>query len=184
MTRNLILIAIATIAFSFASFAQDTRVATHTVGISAPAVALIDLEGTKDFALAPVAPTEAGEALNFAASTNSAIWMNVSSVVGASSKTSRDVGVAITNGSIPTGMLLKAMSAAYAGSGEGTFGTPSSILTLSGTSQNIVSGFGTCYTQDGVTKGYNITYSLVKDTYSAIKFDNGETVTLTYTISD
>jgi len=184
MTRNLILIAIATLSFSFASFAQDTRVATHTVAISAPAVALIDLEGTKDFALAPVAPTEAGNALDFTTSTNSAIWMNVSSVVGSLTKTSRDVGVAITSGAVPSGMLLKVVSAVYAGAGEGTFGTPSAILTLSGTSQNIVSGFGTCYTQDGVSKGYNLTYSLVKNTYSAIKFDNGQTVTLTYTISD
>jgi len=171
-------------ALSFSCFAQDTRIASHTIAISAPAVALIDLEGTTSISLSPAAPTEAGLPLNFTNSTNNGIWVNVSSVVGAVTKTSRDVSAQITSGTIPAGLALRVVSANDVAQGEGLMGTPASQITLSGSSQNLITGFGTCYTGDGISKGYRLTYSLVLANYANVRFDNGATVTITYTISD
>ncbi|NEW78907.1 MAG: hypothetical protein GZ086_05665 [Gelidibacter sp.] len=178
-----------------ATFAQvDSKVATHLVTISIPEVALLDLEvasGTTTVALAGTAPTEAGLPMTFgAAATNATIWMNYSSIVKGALL--RNVGVAITQGlaTLPVGLKLTVEAGVAAATGAGTKGTASSVLTLSGTSQNIVTGIGSAYTGTGAT-GHNLTYKLDYATseaanYAALKFDDtaAASLTITYTLSD
>lgn len=175
-----------------AAFAQDTKVATHLVTITIPQVALLDLEvatGTTDVTLAGTAPTEAGLPMTFGtAATNATIWMNYSSIV--KGILLRNVGVAITAGSVPTGLKLTVQAGVDAGTGAGTMGTASSVLTLTGTSQNIITGIGSAYTGDGAAKGRNLTYNLnyatnVATDYNNLRFvDTAAPLTITYTLSD
>lgn len=184
MNFKLVFIFLATITLSLNVNGQDSKVATNSVAISAPSVALIKLEGTPSVALAPMAPEEAGGALDFSGSINSELWINVSSVVGSMTKTTRDVTAAIATGGIPAGLQLKVVAAADAGQGDGSMGLPSATLTLNTTAQNFIIGFGTCFTGEGANKGYRLSYSLVKNSYVDIKFDNGQTISVAYTISD
>lgn len=173
-----------------ASFAQDTNEASHLVTISIPEIALLDLEAPSTaITLAGTAPTEAGLPMTFgAAATNSAIWMNYSSIV--KGVLLRNVSVAITNGTVPTGLKLSVLASADAAAGAGTLGTASTELTLSGTLQNIVTGIGSSYTGDGENKGRSLTYKLNYATdeatdYAALRFvDTAAPLTITYTLTD
>ena len=73
----------------------------HTVAISIPEVAILDLEGTTSVSLSVAAPTEAGEAVDFSGATNNAVWVNYSSIVG-TSETSRTVAAKISNNAVPS----------------------------------------------------------------------------------
>lgn len=172
-----------------ASFAQDTKIASHLVTISIPEIALLDLEAPSTaITLAGTAPTEAGLPMTFgAAATNSAIWMNYSSIV--KGVLLRNVSVAITNGTVPTGLKLSVLASADAAAGSGTLGTASTELTLSGTLQNVVTGIGSSYTGDGENKGRSLTYKLNYATdeatdYAALRFDTVAPLTITYTLTD
>ncbi|MDP3312193.1 hypothetical protein [Lutibacter sp.] len=174
-----------------AAFAQDTKTANHLVTITIPQVALLDLEvasGTTDVTLAGTAPSEAGLPMTFgAAATNSAIWMNYSSIVKGALL--RNVTVAITNGTVPTGLKLTVLASAAAG-GAGTLGAASTELILTGTAQNIVTAIGSAYTEDGANKGRNLTYQLgyavdAAANYGALRFvDTAAPLTITYTLTD
>ncbi len=176
-----------------ASFAQDTNEATHTVAIKIAEVALLDLEfaagASTDIILEGTAPSEAGKPMTFGdAATNSDIWINYSSIVSGTS--TRNVKVSITDGTVPAGLKLTVLAAEDAGNGEGTVGTANgSAITLSGTAQEIVTGVGSAYTEDGANNGHKLTYQLDYATsaainYADLKFDNSDTVTITYTLSE
>lgn len=176
-----------------ASFAQDTKVAAHLVTINIPQVALLDLEvasGTTDVVLAGTAPTEAGLPMTFGTTaTNSAIWMNYSSIVKGALL--RNVTVSITNGTLPTGLKLTVLASAATADGAGTKGTAATAIALTNTAAAaIVTGIGSTYTGDGATKGRNLTYQLGYATdeatdYAALRFvDLAAPLTITYTLSD
>lgn len=165
-------------------FADDTNNGSHSISINIPEVALLDLEGGSSISLAPSAPTEAGAAFDFSSATDNSIWVNYSSVVAAGK--SRTVTVAITSGTVPTGMLLNVTAGGYAGNGKGNLGTASPAVTLTSSAKNIITGIGSCYTETGASKGHNLAYSLVLD--SADDYDGlvqGSTsITVTYTLTD
>ena len=167
------------------SNAQDTEAFKHSVKLSIPEVALLDLEGGfSGIVLAPTAPTEAGEALDFSSATDNGTWMNYSSVVAAG--LSRKVSVQITNGVVPDGLTLTVEAGADAGQGNGVKGTASSTITLSTTPQNIVSSVGSCWTGNGASKGRNLTYALAlssDDSYGLLDFEDDD-IEITYTILD
>jgi hypothetical protein len=176
-----------------ASFAQaDSKVASHLVTITVPQIALLDLEApTTAITLLGTAPTEAGLPMTFGTTaTNATIWMNYSSIVKGT--LSRNVSVAITNGSVPTGLKLTVLASAASTDGAGTKGTAlvdAHILT--GTAKNIVTGIGSTYTGDGVNKGHNLTYQLGYATdeatdYAALRFIDtaAAPLTITYTLTD
>lgn len=176
-----------------ASFAQDTKVAAHSLTINIPQSALLDLEvatGTTDVTLAGTAPTEAGLPMTFGATaTNATIWMNYSSIV--KGVLLRKVTVAITNGTVPTGLKLTVLASAASTDGKGTLGTAATALTLSGTgAQDIVTGIGSAYTGDGANKGRSLTYQLGYETdaatdYAALRYvDTAAPLTITYTLSE
>jgi hypothetical protein len=176
-----------------ASFAQDSKIASHLVTISIPEVALLDLEAPSTaITLAGTLPlnAEAGLPMTFgAAATNATIWMNYSSIVKKDKL--RNVSVAITNGDVPTGLKLTVLaSAASTADGAGTKGTAlTTAHTLTSTATSLISGIGSTYTGDGVNKGRNLTYKLDYATdaatdYASLNFDTVLPITITYTLSD
>lgn len=167
--------------------AQDTSTYAHDVIINFDEVALVDLEGpggVVEITLnATASATEAGEAADFGTVSDNTLWLNYTSIVG--NEASRDITVAITNGALPAGISLDLVAAADAGNGDGTIGTPSAQLTLSGVAQNLVTGIGSAYTGTGVSNGHNLTYSLGIVDFSLLDADNsGAVVEVTYTITD
>ncbi|KUG12620.1 hypothetical protein BEI02_02215 [Elizabethkingia sp. HvH-WGS333] len=184
------------LAFSFAFLAlsanlkaQDTNTDNHTIGISIPEVALLDIEpsASKNLTLAFTAPTEAGQPL-VAPSPNTTLWLNYSSVKSIADPT-RNVTVKLT--AVVPGVDIKVTAAAASGSGGGTRGTPSAQLILSATDQTIISGIGSAYTGDGVNNGHNLTYAINYGStagsvasYGDLEAKASVVATVTYTISD
>ena len=187
MKRKLFALATLGVVFAFNANAQDDADADHTVAISIPEVAILDLEGSTSVSLSVDAPTEAGEAVDFSGATNNAVWVNYSSIGGAS-ETSRTVAAKISNNSVPSGMLLKVTAGADAGNGDGTMGSSAGQITLTSTDQTVISGIGSAYAADGSSNGHQLTYALELDptagSYAQIDFDEDVTLTITYTISN
>jgi hypothetical protein len=190
MKRKLLAFAILGIASAYTAHAQDDKDDNHTVQISIPEVALLDLEGSAGTAvtLSVQAPTEAGLAVDFSNAKDSSVWVNYTSIVGSTTEPSRKVTVKITNGAVPGGMLLKVAAAADAGNGDGTLGSSAGQVSLSSTDQDFITGIGSCYTGDGANNGHNLYYSLELDpnagSYANIDFDEATTLTILYTISN
>jgi len=169
--------------------AQDTYTDNHTVTISVPEVALVDIEpsATKNITLGFTAPTEAGNPLT-PNTANSTLWLNYSSIKSVADPT-RNVSVSV-NAIIP-GIDIHVTAAAATGSGGGTLGTPAAQLTLSATDQTIISGIGSAYTGNGANNGHNLTYALAAGSgpggvavYADLQATATTVATVTYTISD
>ncbi|MCB0734651.1 MAG: hypothetical protein KDC76_08720 [Bacteroidetes bacterium] len=190
MKRKLFTLAILGVAFTTIANAQDNETDDHTVQITIPEVAILDLEASSStsITLAVEAPTEAGLPVSFANAKDSSVWINYSSIVGSTSEASRTVSAKISSGTVPGGMLLKVTAASDAGNGDGTMGSSAGQITLSNTNQTVVSSIGSCYTGNGANNGHNLYYSLELDptagSYSDIDFDDATTLTIMYTISN
>ena len=189
MKRKLFALAALGVAFAFNTNAQDDADDSHTVSISIPEVAILDLEakGSSVVSLSVEAPTEAGEAVDFSKAKNDDVWINYSSIVGKSENT-RDVTAKISANSVPDGMLLKVTAAKDAGNGDGTMGSSAGEITLSSSDQKVITGIGSSYTADGAGNGHNLQYSLELDpskgSYAKIDFDQDVKLEITYTISN
>jgi hypothetical protein len=169
--------------------AQDTNTDNHTVTISVPEVALVDIEpaANKNITLGFTAPTEAGLPVT-PTGTNNTLWLNYSSIKSVADAT-RNVSVKV-NAIIP-GIDIRVTAAAATGAGGGTLGTPSAQLTLSAADQTIISGIGSAYTGDGANNGHNLTYALAPGSgpgtvasYADLEATATAVATVTYTISD
>ncbi|MDQ0783464.1 hypothetical protein [Chryseobacterium sp. W4I1] len=178
-----------TAAFSSGLQAQDTNTDNHTITISIPEVALVDIEpaATKNITLGFTAPTEAGNPVTPTTS-NTTLWLNYSSIKSVADPT-RNVSVNV-NAVIP-GIDIHVTAAAATGSGGGTLGTPAAQLTLSATDQTIISGIGSAYTGNGANNGHNLTYALAAGSgpggvaaYADLQATASTVATVTYTISD
>ncbi|AQX84191.1 hypothetical protein OZ664_10110 [Elizabethkingia sp. HX WHF] len=169
--------------------AQDKNFDSHSIAITIPKVALVDIEpaASKNLTLAFTAPTEAGQPLT-APTPNSTLWLNYSSIKS-QADTTRNVTVKLT--ALVPGVDIKVTAAAATGSGGGTLGTPSAQLILSAADQTIITGIGSAYTGDGANNGHNLTYALNYGSaagsvasYSDLDATATATATVTYTISD
>ncbi|WP_395765352.1 hypothetical protein [Elizabethkingia anophelis] len=169
--------------------AQDKNFDNHSIAITIPEVAIVDIEpaASKNLTLAFTAPTEAGLPLN-APSPNSTLWLNYSSIKSQTDPT-RNVTVKL-NALVP-GVDIKVTAAAATGSGGGTRGTPSAQLILSAADQTIISGIGSAYTGNGANNGHNLTYALNYGStvgsvasYSDLEATATASAIVTYTISD
>ena len=178
-----------TAAFSGSLQAQDTNTDNHTITISIPEVALVDIEpaATKNITLGFTAPTEAGNPITPSTS-NSTLWLNYSSIKSVADPT-RNVSVKV-NALIP-GIDIHVTAAAATGSGGGTLGTPAAQITLSAADQTIISGIGSAYTGNGANNGHNLTYALAAGSgpggvavYADLQATATTVATVTYTISD
>ncbi|MDR2237120.1 MAG: hypothetical protein LBE92_13445 [Chryseobacterium sp.] len=176
-------------AFSGNLKAQDTNTDNHTITVSIPEVALVDIEpaATKNITLGFTAPTEAGNPV-IPSTANSTLWLNYSSIKSVADP-SRNVSVTI-NAPIP-GVDINVTAATATGSGGGTLGNSTGLLTLSTTDQTIISGIGSAYTGNGANNGHNLTYALAAGSgpggvaaYADLQATASTVATVTYTISD
>lgn len=169
--------------------AQDTNTDNHTITISVPEVALVDIEpaATKNITLGFTAPTEAGNPV-VANAANNTLWLNYSSIKSVADPT-RNVSVRL-NALIP-GIDIRVTAAAATGAGGGTLGVPAAQLVLSAADQTLISGIGSAYTGNGANNGHNLTYSLAPGSapggvavYADLQATATTVATVTYTISD
>lgn len=184
------------LALTFAAFAlsanlkaQDNKTDNHTITISVPEVALVDIEpaATKNITLGFTAPTEAGSAV-IPNTANTTLWLNYSSIISDAEPT-RSVSVKVNPPIL--GIDIHVTAAGATGSGGGTLGTPAAQLTLSATDQTIISGIGSAYTGNGANNGHNLTYALAAGSgpggvasYADLKVITNTDVSVIYTISD
>jgi len=167
-------------------FAQDNEDDTHTVTITVPTVALVDIEpaASKNLTILFVAPTEAGLPLADPVDDTS-LWLNYSSIITASANT-----VSVKLDALLPGVDINVTAGADAGGGDGDVGTPAgAALTLTTADQVIVSAIGSSYTGDGINNGHNLTYSVDGATTGTANYEDlvaaaGTAVTVTYTISN
>jgi hypothetical protein len=160
---------------------------SHNVSISIPEVALLDLEANDlnvNFDLK--APNEAGNRIDFSNAKNNQIWVNYSSVTS-SSQPSRKI-CAYVEGEIPAGLKIIVSASQYTGNGGGRTGTPTGSIALSGQMQDIITQIGSCYTGNGTNNGHQLSYSLElqngDESYSDLAFDNSNTISVTYVLTD
>lgn len=169
--------------------AQDTTTDNHTIAITIPEVAIVDIEpsATKNITLGFTPPTEAGLPI-IPSANNNALWLNYSSIKSTAHPT-RHVSVKL-NALIP-GIDIHLTAAAATGAGGGTLGTPSAQLTLSASDQTLIAGIGSAYTGDGANNGHNLTYALAAGggngsvaSYADLSATTTAVATVTYTIVD
>lgn len=170
--------------------AQDTATDNHTITISIPEVALVDIEpsATKNITLGFTAPTEAGNPL-VATAANTTLWLNYSSIKSVAHPL-RNITVSINT--VIDGVDIHVTAAGATGSGAGLFGTSAGPLTLSATNQTIISGIGSAFTGNGANNGHNLTYALAPGSGAGAVAAYADlqatatpiTKTVTYTISD
>ena len=177
---------ISLVGLNLSAYAQDTNEDSHTIQVTIPEVALLDIEssGSKDFSVTFTAPTEAGNALNNP-SNNTALWLNWSSIVtdGSGDNPSRAIKVRV-DATIP-GLDIKVVPGTITG-GQGTRGTiVSAGVILTDTDQDLITSIGSCYTESGTSKGSNLTYSFtpIEANYGLL-VSSTPTVTVTYTLTD
>lgn len=184
-----VILSLTALAFTTQLNAQDSNTDNHTIGITIPEVALVDIEpaASKNITMGFTAPTEAGLPITLTG-TNNTLWLNYSSIKSVTDAT-RTVSVKL-NAVIP-GVDIKVTAAAATGSGAGTLGTPSAQLILSAADQTIISGIGSAYTGDGANNGHNLTYALAPGSgsgsvaaYADLQATTTAVATVTYTISD
>lgn len=177
------------IAISANLSAQDTNKDDHTIAITIPEVAIVDIEpaATKNITLGFTAPIEAGLPITPNAS-NTTLWLNYSSIKSVADPT-RNVSVKL-NALIP-GIDIHVTAAGATGAGGGALGTPAAQLTLSAADQTIVSEIGSAYTGNGANNGHNLTYALAAGSgpggiaaYADLQASATTLATVIYTISD
>ena len=88
------------------------------------------------------------------------IWINCTSIVEAEEKNKI---VVMLNKQLPSSTMLKISATTYSGQGNGSFGTPSSELTLSTIPQDLITKIGSCWTGVGTGNGYKVIYSWNRD---------------------
>lgn len=173
------------VALGKAQAQTDSNEDSHTIGITIPTVALVDIEpaGSKNIFMEFNAPTEAGLPLA-ALATNSDLWLNYSYIPSA---TGEKATVSVKIDAVVPGLNVVVQAAAPSGtSSGGTLGASTgTAITLTTAPQDIVTGIGASYTGDGASSGHNLTYSLTANTATYKDLVASVTpVTITYTISE
>lgn len=171
----------------FNANAQDTKTDNHTVAITIPEVALLDIEATtKNITAAFIAPTEAGSPIT-APVNNTDLWLNYSSIVTPSGGTDPSRKVSVKASAVIPGVSVNVTAATATVTGAGTKGTPvGSAVTLTTADQDLITGIGSCWTDTGVSKGHQLTYAIgltSAGTYGNL-VSGTITLSVTYTLSD
>jgi hypothetical protein len=186
--KNSILAFVFLLIFVGAVSAADTNTDNHKITIGIPNIALLDIEPDNDgfdMDVTQAVSNEAGNPLDFEV-TNATKWLNYTSVVNQGQ--TRRITAQITEGALPSGVSLK-VQAATSTTGKGTLGTTTGIKTLltSGT-VDVITGIGSCFTQNGANKGSLLSYSIEMDDENSSSWANlvatDYEVTITYTITE
>ncbi len=181
--RHLIWIGILVLLSSSTVYAQVFS-DQHDISFTLPEVALIDVEPDGSAVILSLnIPLDAGSPLIVGTTQNQTKWLNYSSSVAATGST-RTITAHFNNNILPKGLIVKLEVSAYTGSGAGVFGKPSSPVILDVTPKAILSGIGGCFTGDGTGNGHQLKYSVEITDYSALSFDQSDTMEIIFTITD
>lgn len=152
---------------------------------SIPEIALIDIEPdqnkTINFNVLPA--SESGVSSSIQNVSNNTLWVNYSSAVSGINK-KRSILAEIANGVSTEGITIFLEASAYSGNGKGQTGQPAGKISLSNLPKPIISGIGSCYTNDGINNGHLLTFSIEISDYSKIYSAGEKVFTVLYTISD
>lgn len=181
-------IKVLSVVFSIFAFAnvhsQDLNSDSHTIGITIPSVAIVDIEpeASKSITMAFTAPTEAGLSA-VAPPNNTSLWLNYSFIPTA---VNLKANISVEIDALVPGVDISVKAAAPTTTvSGGTLGNASTTaIVLSSSPSNIISDIGASYTGDGASNGYNLTYSLASTTDYANLYAQTPSVTVTYTISE
>lgn len=165
---------------------NDTNSDIHTIGITIPAVTLVDIEPelSKNITIPFTAPLEAG--LPVTSASNNSLWLNYSYIPTALGKTGK---VDVKIDALITGIDINVTAGVQEGTGRGgAVGVIAGSAITLGTAANIsiiTSIPGASYTGDGENNGHNLTYSLnvAAGNYAGL-FASTKTATVTYTIGE
>lgn len=156
--------------------------AKHSLNIEIGAHALVGLSSTNLITLKPVAPTKAGEGLDFSDASDESIYLQYSSIKATKEN---KITVSMTN-HLPDGVSVL-LEAGSAQGGKGQLGSSNnSKLTLTDSDQDLISGIGSCYTGTGSTDGHKLKYTLIMSDDASYEDLTSKTYAndVTYTITE
>nr|WP_319572204.1 hypothetical protein [uncultured Draconibacterium sp.] len=166
---SLALIIVLGVSLSFNAAGQEVRAseriinrqeAKHDLNIEIDAHALVGLSSHQAINLKPVAPTQAGEGLDFSEASDESIYLQYSSI-----KASKDKKITVSlKEPLPGGVAVQ-LKAGSARGGKGILGSSdNSKLTLTDENdQDLITGIGSCYTGTKATNGHKLKYTLIVD---------------------
>jgi hypothetical protein len=151
--------------------------ADHLVNIVVSGFNVIAVNGSA-VTLTIVAPTNAGEAS--APVTDATTYLQFSSIRASSNG---KITGAISAGTMPAGVALAVTAATPGSGGAGTKGTTNNKQTLSGTSADLITGIGSCWTNTGGgNNGSQLTYELSVSNWATVVPATSTQMTVTYTL--
>ncbi len=168
-------------------YAQDVSTLSHNVSISIPVIAILDIESTAGANVAfdlNASGLEAGAEF-IIDEENSDLWINYTSIVPAVANTRT---ITVHSDDVPsiTGLTLKVVASAHAGTGGGSVGTPTAMVQPSAVPTDLITGIGSAFTGNGNSNGHNLTYHLDFDgDFADLNVEDAfMTINMTYTITD
>lgn len=189
--KKLVFSALAMVGVVFGTNAQVIdpvlRTESHTVTVTVPEVALLDLVDGTDVSNPGIpisldAPTVAGNAIEASKDAASLIYLQYSSIVPGSETRNIDVSVAAVKG----GLHLKAVSTISGATGNA--GNPATVANIGTTPSSIITGITSCYTGSGGGSGSTIQYTAISDNATTSDYANlraaAHAYTVTYTLTD
>lgn len=164
----------------------------HKIKFLIPDVSLMDIEtdqSSKNIVLQVLSPNEAGLPATTTFEGANYIWLNYTSIKrGGGNGNQKIISVRISNGTLPSGVSLKAVASNASNHGLGKKGVPTaSYLVLNNTDQTIIQEIESAYTGNGSGKGHKIEYSLLVDEEETEDLDNtldNTELTITYTLTE
>lgn len=169
---------------TFVSYSQTVLVRDHSMGLTIPEIALLDIEPDNSaLILSFNLPTEAGLPIVSASGNATTKWINYTSAISPL-VSSRSIEVQISNNAIPPGIEIIMDVSAYSGSGAGAMGTSSGLITLSSAPQTCIYNIGGSYTGNGANNGHQITYSLGISDYDELDASQSTVIELMFTMID
>ncbi len=162
---------------------NDKDEVSHSLNINIPTHAMVNIAGnsgtTVDFSA--VAPEFAGNSVSFTQTSESALYLNYSSIVsqGKTNTISAKISGLAEGLNINLNVSAEALNGAKGNTGSGQ------SQTLGTEGKTVVRGIGSCFTGYGAGKGHKLEYSVeVKDAdYSKIVAKENH-ITVTYTITE
>ncbi len=173
---------------NYCVFGQDQENDSHSLIISFPEVALLDIEsenGTDvEFEISS-SGLEAGEEL-IIHDEQDELWLNYTSLV-ATNGAQRSITVESSPMPEIPGLVISLEAKNHAGTGGGDLGIPTASIYPSTSPTNIITGIGSAFTGDGSANGHQLVYTLdFEGEFEDLSFIEGSntTISMTFTITD
>ena len=166
----------------FLANAQFSYQANVEARIHLNSIALLDIEPNNfPFLLDLKNTIEAGQKIY--SRRDSTKWINYTSALKPSTS-HRSLSAHICSRVIPSGTALFLEASSYMGHGKGQFGRSNGTVQLANYPQNIINNIGGSYSGTGVGNGYQLLYYLEITNYSLLDFEDANTLTIVYTLTD